>query len=95
LTRFWHAAWQNRRIERLFGTLKRELDRIGVESRAALQTRLDGFNIWYNAVRPHRNLDGRTPLEAWEDIDPYQAPVKAIVWFEAWEGQLRGYYLRR
>jgi hypothetical protein len=46
-------------------------------------------------VRPHQNLGGATPAEAWTEIDPYTTQDKGECWFEAWEGLLLGYYLRR
>lgn len=89
------CLWQNGRIERLFLTLKEKLDRLEVEGFAALTTALPEFRFWYNHVRPHQHLPGRTPAEAWSKIDPYAKPVKQEFWFEAWEGLLTGYYLRR
>jgi len=46
-------------------------------------------------VRPHQNLGGLTPAEAWSGIDPYAAAPKQAIWFEGWGGMLTGYYLRR
>lgn len=88
------CPWQNGRIERLFGTLKAKLDRIEVESRAALNDLLAEFGFFYNHVRPHQHLAGRTPEETWRRIDPYAAAPKSVQWFEAWGGLLQGYYLR-
>ncbi|NOT20819.1 MAG: transposase family protein [Sideroxydans sp.] len=97
------CPWQNGRIERLFGTLKEKLDqRIysplpageGQGVREQLNRDLDTFRHWYNQVRPHQNLDGRTPAEAWCGINPYLKPPKQEQWFEAWDGLLTGYQLR-
>ncbi|MGH8355400.1 MAG: integrase core domain-containing protein, partial [Pseudomonas sp.] len=88
------CPWQSGRIERLFGTLKGKLDRWRVSNGEQLQAALDTFAFWYNAVRPHQNLGGRTPLEAWQGIDPYRHPPKREDWFEAWDGLLQGYHLR-
>ncbi len=88
------CPWQNGRIERLFGTLKNKLDHWRVLDRAQLQSALCTFVFWYNAVRPHQNLGGRTPLEAWQGIDPYRRAPKREEWFEAWDGLLQGYHLR-
>ncbi|WP_152223094.1 integrase core domain-containing protein [Pseudomonas sp. SCB32] len=87
------CPWQNGRIERLFGTLKRKLDQWHVANGEQLQTALQTFGFWYNAVRPHQSLNGRTPLEAWSGVDPYQRIPKRVEWFEAWEGLLTGFYL--
>ena len=88
------CPWQNGRIERLFGSLKEKLDRVEVDSREALAGLLAEFRFWYNAVRPHQHLGGLTPEEAWRGIDPYARTPKAAHPFEAWDGLLRGYYLR-
>ena len=89
------APWQNGRVERFFGTLKEKLDRLAVDSFAALNGALGEFRFFYNHVRPHQNLDGLTPAEAWTDDDPYTRPARREYWFEAWDGLLSGYYLRR
>ena len=97
------CPWQNGRIERLFGTLKQVLDqRIyfplplgeGLGVREQLNTDLTTFSYWYNHVRPHQNLNGQTPAEAWNGIDSYAKPPKQEHWFEAWDGLLSGYHLR-
>jgi transposase InsO family protein len=60
------------KIERLHQTLKRYLTRQKpARSLAELQNQLDAFVHYYNTTRPHRALDGRTPLQA------YNARIKA------------------
>jgi transposase InsO family protein len=60
------------KIERLHQTLKRYLARHQpARTLPALQTQLDAFAHYYNDIRPHRALDGRTPLQA------YSARIKA------------------
>lgn len=86
--------WQNGRIERLFLTLKEKLDQLWVLDTVALQLALGSFRLWYNGVRVHQHLDGRTPSEAWHGIDQYKSP-KSVELFEAWDGLLVGYYMRR
>lgn len=88
------CPWMNGRIERLFGTLKQNLDRIEIGTREALVYLLGDFRVWYNAVRPHQNLAGLTPDEAWQGANPYANAPKSVHWFEAWDGLLEGYYLR-
>jgi len=90
-----HCPWQNGRMERFFGTLKEKLDRLAVKSLEALDQALVEFRFFYKHVRPHRNLDGRTPAEAWTGVNPYASKAKGEFWFEGWDGLLRGYYLRR
>jgi transposase InsO family protein len=60
------------KIERLHQTLKRYLARQAPpQTLAGLQQQLDAFAHYYNDIRPHRALDGRTPLQA------YSARIKA------------------
>jgi putative transposase len=89
------CPWQNGRIERFFGTLKQSLDGWQVVNRQQLQAALDVFRDWYCAVRPHGHLDGATPDEAWHGIDPYRRGSMRVEWFEAWDGLLTGFRIRR
>jgi transposase InsO family protein len=89
------CPWQNGRIERLFGTLKQKLDQWQVAGIAQLNRDLQTFSYWYNHIRPHQNLNGKTPAEVWRGIDPYTKSPKKEHWFEAWDGLLVGYELRR
>jgi transposase InsO family protein len=88
------CPWQNGRIERLFGTLKDKLDQWTVAGNEQLNSDLHTFRHWYNHVRPHQNLEGRTPTEAWSGISPFAKPPKHEHWYEAWDGLLAGYELK-
>ena len=88
------CPWQNGRIEHLFGTLKQKLDQWQVTGIAQLNRDLDIFRYWYNHIRPHQNLNGKTPAEAWRGINLYNKPPKQEQWFEAWDGLLMGYELK-
>ena len=90
-----HCPWQNGRIERLFGTLKKRLKRITVANFAALSHAMFEFKIFYNHVRPHQHLQGRTPQEACDGIDPRRSAPQEARFFKAWGGLLAGYYVRR
>jgi transposase InsO family protein len=90
-----HCPWMNGRIERLFGTLKEKLDRWSVDGFEQLALALGDFRVWYNHVRPHQHLAGRTPFEAWRRIDPYAQAPKESRFFTAWDGMLTGYWFRR
>ena len=60
------------KVERLHQTLKRYLAKQPLAERLSeLQEQLEAFCHYYNAIRPHRALAGRTPLQA------YSARVKA------------------
>lgn len=87
------CPWQNGRIERFFGTLKEKLNQIEVYSSEGLQYALREFRFWYNHVRTHQNLGGRTPAEVWSEKDILKQKPKRRYWFEAWEGLLTGIYL--
>jgi len=87
------TPWQNGRIERFFGTLKEKLNQWQVGNPQQLSGALVQFRFWYNHVRPHQNLDGRTPAEVWRGADIYAKGHKHEYWFEAWDGLLTGFYL--
>jgi transposase InsO family protein len=84
-----HCPWQNGRIERLFGTLKQQLDRIIPADESDLRIKLAQFRGWYNHVRPHQHLQGKTPAEVWEGRKKSTKPPQ---WFSAWEGLITGWY---
>lgn len=86
-----HSPWQNGRIERFFGTLKHYLNRWAVQDSNQLNTALGKFRFFYNHVRTHQYLNGRTPAEAWDGVDPFAKPRRAVR-FQAWDGLLSGYY---
>jgi transposase InsO family protein len=85
-----HSPWQNGRIERFFGTLKAKLDRLMVADADGLNDALCIFRYWYNQVRPHQHLQGRTPHEVWHGMDIYRRKVRRSVEYEAWDGLLQG-----
>jgi transposase InsO family protein len=88
------SPWQNGRIERLFGTVKACLRAFAIRDTRHLELSLSHFRYWYNEARPHQHLGGRTPSQVWRGLDPYRrAPTQAL-WFQAWDGRLRGWVLR-
>lgn len=88
------CPWQNGRIERFWRTLKERLDQWQVNGIEQLNGALSQFLFWYNHVRPHQNLGGRTPAEVWNNKDVYTQKPREEYWFEAWEGLLTGVYLK-
>ncbi len=89
------CPWMNGRIERLFGTLKGKARGLRFRSDALLE-QLRLFRFWYNHVRPHQYLDGRTPREALNRL-PAQHRGDGqleLEWFEAWNGRLGGYWFK-
>jgi len=89
----WGCPWQNGRVERYFGTLKEKLNQWEVDSLVQLNGALGQFSFWYNHIRPHQHLDGRTPAEVWQGRDIYNNKPKQEYFFETWEGLLSRYYL--
>lgn len=83
------CPWMNGRIERFFGTLKCSIRKIVIKS-AELDSRLMEFRFYYNHVRPHQNLNGKTPAEAWSKRLPdyTKLPQEILLW----QGVLVGYY---
>jgi transposase InsO family protein len=56
------------KVERLHQTLKKHLRALPAAATIAeLQHHLDGFTTYYNGVRPHRALNRRTPIQAFND----------------------------
>jgi transposase InsO family protein len=67
------CPWQNGRVERFIGTVKRELAREPIADGRDFTDALRDVCIWYNHDRPHDHLQGRTPAEFWAGIDVYTA----------------------
>jgi transposase InsO family protein len=67
------CPWQNGRIERFIGTVKRELAAEPIADGRDFTDALRDVCIWYNHDRPHDHLQGRTPAEFWAGIDVYTA----------------------
>lgn len=92
------CPWQNGRIERLFCTLKPLLKSIKPNTAKALRAALKEFSWFYNHVRVHQNLQGLTPMEAWNGrtlADVQQAHMQGHGrWVQALDGHLTGYYVR-
>jgi putative transposase len=80
------SPWQNGAIERLFGTLKRDLARV---CEGDLTQLLIEWRWYYNFARPHQRLNGRTPAEAWHRLKKQTGRGVAV---NLWSGNLRGWY---
>jgi hypothetical protein len=82
----------------VFGTLKQSLDEMTMPSFAALGRLMGTFRFFYNEVRPHQALGGLTPSEAWARVgwnDVCEKPLKSLVPYSAWNGELVGFVMRR
>ena len=67
------CPWQNGRVERFIGTVKRALRQEPLTGSHEFDHRLTGIRQWYNHDRPHDHLQGRTPAEVWAGIDVFTA----------------------
>ena len=86
------CPWQNGRIERFFGTLKKHLNQWSVSDINQLSDSLRIFRFFYNHVRPHQNLNHHTPAEVAAGIGKFSKNPKKRIFFKAWDGLLCGYY---
>lgn len=82
------CPWQNGRIERCFLTFKQKWRLANLTKIGNLQAELNIYQIWYNVIRPHSNLGGRTPAEIYLNKIPRGQPILTA----AWSGILTGYY---
>jgi len=87
------CPWQNGRIERFFGTFKEKANQCLFGNGGELDLALPEFRLWYNHIRSHSNLDGKTPAEVWDGVDIFTQGYKSQHWFERWDGLLTGFYL--
>jgi putative transposase len=65
------CPWENGRVERFIGTVKRELRQEPLTGGHEFDRRLTSIRQWYNHDRPHDHLQGRTPAEVWAGIDVF------------------------
>ena len=87
-----HSPWQNGRIERFFGTLKQNINQWSVDSLEQFNQDLHLFIFWYNKIRTHNNLNGRTPDEVWSNKCIKHYTSENTLYFNEWEGLLTGFY---
>ncbi len=67
------CPWQNGRVERFIGTVKRALAVEPIADGNEFAVALQQIRTWYNHDRPHDHLQGRTPGEVWAGIDVFRA----------------------
>lgn len=65
------CPWQNGRVERFIGTVKRAFEQEALRDGRDLDRMLIEIRRWYNQERPHDHLHGRTPAEVWAGIDVF------------------------
>ncbi len=67
------CPWQNGRVERFIGTVKRALATEPIGDGRDFTDALRDVRTWYNHDRPHDHLQGRTPAEVWAGGDVFRA----------------------
>ena len=61
------------KLERWHGTSRRWMERRPPpDTEAELQAEMDHWRRYYNDERPHRALNGKTPIEVWQATPPAQ-----------------------
>ena len=58
-------------MERFIGTVKQDLRHEALKGSHEFDRRLTDIRQWYNHMRPHDHLRGRTPAEVWAGIDVF------------------------
>ena len=81
------CPWQNGRVERLIGTIKRLLLQHHIKDAGSLDRALAHTRRTYNHLRPHQHLQGRTPAEVWAGVDVFAATSRSRRWLRRWERQ--------
>ena len=65
------CPWQNGRVERFIGTVKRRLATEPIAGSEHFTQALHEVRTWYNHDRPHDHIQGRTLGEVWAGIDVF------------------------
>ncbi len=72
----------NNMVERLHGTIRqRNKSMRGLNDEATAQTMMDGLQIYYNFLRPHMALDGKTPAQ--------EAKITDYTTSESWKSLIK------
>jgi putative transposase len=82
-------------MERFFATIKPWLKPFVIHAACALQAVLIDAQSFYNHVRPHQNLNGMTPVEAWKGLTRADLKqTKSATAVQALDGEVGGYHFR-
>lgn len=84
------CPWQNGRVERFIGTVKAALAAHPIADGISLDTALRDARSWYNHLRPHDHLHGRTPAEVWAGVDVFATGPRNALWRTQWGAALPG-----
>jgi transposase InsO family protein len=88
------SPWQNGKIERLFLTMKQSFQDIIFPTSQSLETGLKEFKFFYNHIRPHQHLYGRTPSEVWSSKPMANSKTYEALYFNTLCGNVAGFYYR-
>jgi len=88
------SPWQNGKIERLFLTMKQSFQDITFPTSQSLKTGLKEFRFFYNYIRPHQHLYGRTPSEIWSNKPMANSKTHEALYFTGLCGNVAGFYYR-
>jgi transposase InsO family protein len=86
-----YSPWCNGRIERFFGTFKERINQLVINDTKQLSLALPEFRFWYNHVRTHQHLQGKTPAQVWSNTTSIKNQT-ASQYFSTWDGLLTGFY---
>jgi transposase-like protein len=70
----------NNMVERLHGTI-RQRNKVmrGLDEESTAQTMMDGIRIYYNFIRPHTALNGKTPAEKAKIVMPEEQKWRSLI----------------
>jgi transposase InsO family protein len=76
-----HVPLSHPYVERLIGTVRREfLDHMLFWNSRDLERKLVEFRVYYNEVRCHASLDGRTPFTFVDELEAAAADLNHVRW---------------
>ncbi len=70
--------------------VKNKIRQVIIHNAQQLNQGLKEFCFYYNHIRPHDYLDGKTPYEVWQGIDVFHKAPKRIKPYNKWDGVLTG-----
>jgi len=88
------SPWQNGKIERLFLTMKQSFTDLVFPTFQSLETGLKEFRFFYNHIRPHQHLYGKTPSEIWSSKPMATSKTHEALYFTGLCGNVAGFYYR-
>lgn len=73
--------------------MKQAMDGLAFPTSEILETGLKGFRFYYNHLRVHQHLNGKTPCEAWDGKPIVTSKTaKEILYRKGRCGNIHGFY---